>query len=295
VRVCVVGAGSLGGLLAGLLASAADVTLVGRPADVEAIEADGLRVTGSVERHVHPDVSTEPPATADLAVVAVKAFDTEAVARQLADCDLGGVLSLQNGLGNEKALAVHLDCEVLAGTCTYGARRHEPGHVECTGVGEVALGAREGGESTLADRVGAVFADAGFETTVADDMPRRLWTKLAVNAGINPPTALARVGNGALVDGPASETARAAARETARVARSEGVDLSDAAAVQAVEDVASATAANVSSMRQDVEAGRRTEIDAIGGAILKRADEPVPTVETLTRLVRAWERANGLR
>jgi len=295
VRVCVVGAGSLGSLLAGVLASAADVTLVGRPADVEAIEADGLRVTGSVERHVHPDVSTEPPATADLAVVAVKAFDTEAVARQLADSDLDGVLSLQNGLGNEEALAAHLDCEVLAGTCTYGARRREPGHVECTGVGEVALGAREGGESPLADRVGAVFTDAGFETTVADDMPRRLWTKLAVNAGINPPTALARVDNGALVDGPASETAREAARETARVARSDGVDLSDAAAVRAVEDVASATAENVSSMRQDVEAGRRTEVDAIGGAILKRADEPVPTVETLTRLVRAWERANGLR
>lgn len=295
MRVCVVGAGSLGSLLAGLLASAADVTIVGRPADVEAIEADGLRVTGSVERHVHPDVTTEPPATADLAVVAVKTFDTEAVARQLADCDLGGVLSLQNGLGNEEALAAHVDCEVLAGTCTYGARRLEPGHVECTGVGEVALGARGGGESPLADRVGAVFADAGFETTVADDMPRRLWTKLAVNAGINPPTALARVDNGALVDGPASETARAAARETARVARSDGVDLSDAAAVRAVEDVARATAANVSSMRQDVEAGRRTEIDAIGGAVLERADEPVPTVETLTRLLRAWERANGLR
>ena len=295
MRVCVVGAGSLGSLLAGLLASAADVTIVGRPADVEAIEADGLRVTGSVERHVHPDVTTEPPATADLAVVAVKAFDTEAVARQLADCDLGGVLSLQNGLGNEESLAATLDCEVLAGTCTYGARQHEPGHVECTGVGEVTLGAREGGESPLADSVGGLFADAGFETTVATDMPRRLWTKLAVNAGINPPTALARVANGALVEGPAGETARAAARETARVARSEGVDLSDAAAVRAVEDVARATAANVSSMRQDVEAGRRTEVDAIGGAILERADEPVPTVETLTRLVRAWERANGLR
>jgi len=295
VRACVVGAGSLGSLLAGLLASAADVTLVGRPADVEAIEADGLRVAGAVERHVHPAVSTEPPATADLAVVAVKAFDTATVARQLADADLGGALSLQNGLGNEATLAATLDCEVLAGTCTYGARRVEPGLVECTGVGDVTLGAREGGESPLADRAGAVFDDAGFETTVATDMPQRLWTKLAVNAGINPPTALARVDNGALVDGPARETARAAARETARVARSEGVDLSDAAAVQAVEDVARATAANVSSMRQDVEAGRRTEIDAIGGAVLDRADESVPTVETLTRLVRAWERENELR
>jgi 2-dehydropantoate 2-reductase len=125
-------------------------------------------------------------------------------------------------------------------------------------------------------------------------MPWRVWEKLAVNAGINATTALARVENGALVDGPAGAVAREAARETARVARAEGVDLADEAAVAAVERVASATAVNRSSMLQDVEAGRRTEVDAIAGFVAGHA-EPTPVNETTARLLRAWERGQGLR
>jgi 2-dehydropantoate 2-reductase len=143
--------------------------------------------------------------------------------------------------------------------------------------------------------VGEGFASADLHTTVAADMPRRLWEKLAVNAGINAPTALARVPNGALTDGPAAATARAAARETARVARESGVDLPDARATDQLDRVVRDTAANRSSMRQDVEAGRRTEIDAINGHVVERATEPVPVNETLTRLVRAWEAGQGLR
>ena len=295
MHVAVVGAGSLGSLVGGLLADVADVTLVGREPHVGAVRESGLSITGEFERTVHPEAQPLPPASADLAVVAVKSYDTPTVAQQLADCDLGGVLSLQNGLGNEETLADHLDCPVLAGTCTYGARLHQPGVVECTGLGEVVLGAREGGDSALATRVGALFEDAGFDCDVATDMPRRLWAKLAVNAGINPTTALARVPNGALVDGPAGETAREAAREVARVASANGVDLDPEAAADEMVQVADATARNASSMRQDVEAGRRTEIDAINGAVVERSDGDVPTNATLARLIRAWERDRGLR
>lgn len=295
MEIAVVGAGSLGSLVGGLLADAAAVTLVGRQPHVDAVREDGLRLTGAVERTVHPNALTTPPEAADLAIVTVKSYDTAAVARQLADCELGGVLSLGNGLGNEETLAAQLDCEVLAGTCTYGARLREPGVVECTGVGEIHLGAWDGGESELAARVGTVFRRAGLEAAVAPDMPRRLWRKLAVNAGINPTTALARVPNGALVDGPAGETAREAAREVGRVAVSHGIELQPAAAAAELVRVAETTARNTSSMRADVEAGRRTEIDAINGAVLERASEPVPVNETLTRLIRAWERERGLR
>jgi 2-dehydropantoate 2-reductase len=259
------------------------------------VREDGLWITGLLDRHVHPAASTSPPAAADLVVLAVKSYDTAPAARELADVDVGAVLSLQNGLGNEATLASHLDCKVLAGTATYGARLAEPGVVECTGRGEIVLGPHEGGESGLAEGVGDLFAAAGLETTVAEDMPRRLWSKLAVNAGINPTTALARVPNGALVAGDAEETAREAAREVARVARGQGVDLDPATAAAAAIRVAEATARNTASMRQDVEAGQRTEIDAINGAVLDRADEPVPVNATLTRLIRAWEREQDLR
>jgi 2-dehydropantoate 2-reductase len=299
----VVGAGSLGSLLGGLLARAHEVTLVGREPHVGAVRDSGLAVEGAVEAHVHPDARADVPGGRfDCALVTTKAFDTAAAARDLAavGTDLDAALSLSNGLGNEATLADTLaeDCAVLAGTCTYGAMSPEPGTVRCTGVGEVVLGARDGGPSTAADRVGGGFTEAGIETTVAADMPRRLWEKLAVNAGINAPTALARVENGALLDGPGNDVARRAAREVARVARAEGVDLGDEAATAAIERVAAATAANTSSMQQDVLAGRRTEVDAILGTALDRADAhgvAVPTLRTLADLLCAWERDRDLR
>jgi 2-dehydropantoate 2-reductase len=295
-RVLVVGAGSLGSLVGGLLARRHDVVLVGCDPHVSAVETDGLHVEGAVETTVRPEATTTVPGGRfDLAVVTVKAYDTDAAATALADRSVGAVVSLQNGLGNEERLASTLTCPVLAGTCTYGARLVEPGRVACTGLGEVALGARGGGASATADEVGAAFTAAGVETTVAPDMPRRLWTKLAVNAGINAVTALARVPNGALVDGPAAGTAHTAARETARVARGAGVDLPDDRATERLATVAETTATNVSSMRADVEAGDRTEVDAIHGAVVDRADGSVPVNETLAALVRAWERERGLR
>ncbi len=322
--VVVYGAGSLGSLVGGALARVHDVTLVGRPDHVAAVERDGLTVAkgfdgsggglaDALDRTVHPGATTDgTDLSADLAVVTVKTFDTDTAAADLATGDVDAVCSLQNGMGNEERLAAACDAPVLAGTTTYGARLTDPGRVVCTGVGAVTLGPAGGGESAVADRVGEAFAAAGFETTVATDMPRRLWEKLAVNAGINAVTALARVENGALLEGPANDLARAAARETARTARAHGVDLSDRAAVAAVEDVAAATAANVSSMAQDVRAGARTEVDAINGYVVDRADAyrrreqgsstpddehalAVPTNRTLTRLLRAWEAGEGLR
>lgn len=300
MHVVVLGAGSLGSLVGGLLARAHEVTLVGRDPHVEVVRKRGLRVEGEVEATVHPDARLDPPASADLAVVCVKAFDTEEAADALATVALDACLSLQNGMGNESILADRLDdsVDVLAGTCTYGAMLADPGIVRCTGVGSVVLGPRDGGRSEVADQIGEAFDDAGLVTTVADDMPSRLWEKLAVNAGINATTALARVDNGALLDGDANAIATAAAREVAAVARAEGIDLSDDDAESAVERVAGATAANTSSMQQDVLANRRSEVDAINGYVAERGREQGVSVsvnETLAGLLRAWEAGRGLR
>ncbi len=290
--VCVFGAGSLGSLVGGLLADDHDVHLVGREPHVGVVREEGLRLTGAFDRRVYPAASTTPPADPDLALVTVKSFDTPQAARALGAVSPGTAVSLQNGMGNEATLATRLDAPVLAGTCTYGARLSEPGVVECTGVGEVAVGPRTGGHSGPADRVGDVLA-AGLATTVAGDMPRRLWGKLAVNAGINAVTALARVPNGAVVDGPASGVATDAAAETAQVAANVGFEIDEA--VDRTREVAAATAGNTASMHQDIRAGRPTEIDAINGYVVETADRPVPVNTTLTGLVRAWERGQGHR
>jgi len=286
VHVAVFGAGSLGSLVGGLLARAHEVTLVGRGEHLRAVRADGLRLTGEYDLTVRPDARTDPPASADLVLVTVKAFDTAAAATALGGMDdAGAVLSLQNGMGNEETLAAALPWPVLAGTTDFGAERTGPGVVRCNGVGEVTLGPPEGGESPVADRAGGAFREAGIEATVAADMPRRLWTKLAVNAGINPVTALARVDNGAVLAEPLAGVARAAARETTAAATAAGVALDPDEAVAAMEGVARDTADNVSSMRQDVEAGRRTEVDAINGYVVEQAREPVPVNRTLAALV----------
>jgi 2-dehydropantoate 2-reductase len=301
--IVVFGAGSLGSLLGGVLASAHDVTLVGRDPHVSAVARDGLAVTGAFDRHATPAATTDGTDLAgDVALVTVKAFDTEAAARELATGSFDAVCSLQNGMGNEETLAAHVDCPVLAGTVTYGAILREPGVVECTGEGDVVVGDPDGGESPQAERLATAFREAGIDATAAADMPRRLWSKLAVNAGINAVTALARVDNGALLDGDANALATAAARETARVARAHDVSLSNRDAVARVESVADGTAANRSSMRQDVAAGRRTEVDAINGYVVDAAatarrelDVDVPVNETLTELLRAWEAGRGHR
>ena len=297
MNVVVFGAGSLGSLVGGLLAREHAVTLVGRDPHVAAVAESGLRVSGLLDFEVAPAATTDgTDLDADLAVVTVKAFDTERAAQTLASGNFRAVLSLQNGMGNEETLARVLDCPVLAGTATYGAVLRDSGVVECTGEGEIVFGPREGDTAAVAAEAGRAFRAAGIETTVADDMPRRLWEKLAVNAGINATTALARVENGAVLDGPAREVAAAAARETARVAREDGVELADEEAVAAVERVAADTAANTSSMLQDVLAERATEVEAINGYVVARADErglSVPVNCTLTSLLEAWEDALG--
>jgi 2-dehydropantoate 2-reductase len=297
--VVVFGAGSLGSLVGGLLAREHDVTLVGRSDHVTAVRETGLSVGGEFEFTAYPDATTDgSDLAADLVVVTVKSFDVETAAGTLSTGDFGTAIPLTNGMGAEATLAEHLGCPVLAGTATYGAVLERPGRVDCTGVGEVVLGDREGGESTDARETGEAFRTAGIETTVAEDMPRRLWEKLAVNAGINAVTALARVENGALLSGPANELVRAAARETARIARAEDVRLSNREAVAAVEEVATATADNASSMYQDVRGERRTEVDAINGYVVDRAREndlEVPTNRTLSALLRSWEAGRDLR
>jgi 2-dehydropantoate 2-reductase len=293
--ILVFGAGSLGSLLGGLLARAHQVTLVGRDPHMQAIDDVGLRITGEEPTTVHPRARTEPPATADLAIVTVKSYDTGAAARTLADCALDACLSVQNGLGNEATLAAALDCPVLAGTCTYGARRQAPGAVECTGIGEVTFGPFRESDGTATPAVRDAFRAADIETTVADAIETHLWSKLAVNCGINAVTALAHVENGALVDGPAAGIAREAAMETAAVAREQGIDLAAAEATETLTTVARDTAANHSSMYQDMAADSRTEIDAINGSVVETAAQAVPVNETITGLVRAWEDARGLR
>jgi 2-dehydropantoate 2-reductase len=286
-RIAIVGAGSLGSLIGGLLSAAQAVTLVGRDPHMHAVADDGLQITGTADRHVHPETRTTIGGlTADLAVVTVKTYDTAAVAAALCDADVGVVLTLQNGVTNARTLRDQLEVPVLTGTTTMGATLHAPGRVAWLGTGSVHLGPADAPEAAA---VASTLAGAGIETHLIDDVQRMLWRKLAINVGINPLTAVADVPNGMLRDRPLWSVASAATAEAVRVARTAGVRLERAATQRALWAVLERTAGNTSSMRADVQAGRRTEADALTGHILRVAaetDTPVPVTSRLDAAVR---------
>ena len=299
MRVVVLGAGSLGSLVGGLLATTdADVTLLGHEGEhVEAVRENGLRLIrpDSEGTDLLVDVPTATDTAvaggADLLVVCVKSYDTDdamaGVATHLGDAD---VLTLQNGLGNAEAIAAHVPQErVIAGTTTHGAVVESPGVVRHAGRGDTTLGRCFAPNDDRVRDAARLLTDAAIETTVTDDPEAAVWAKVLVNAGINAASALARVPNGALVGHESGERLlERAVREGVRVARAEGVDV-PGDCVERARGVAERTASNRSSMRQDVEAGKRTEVEALNGALARRAADhgvEAPVNETLADLVR---------
>lgn len=299
MEVVVYGAGSLGSLFGGLLAQTHEVTLVGREPHVAAVRNSGLEVVGIETLETTPLATTDGTGLqGDLALVTVKAYDTPTAARELATGEFDAALSFQNGMGNEETLAEVLACPVLAGTTSHGAIRTEPGVVKWTGRGDVTVGPWGSTGIDVAEHAGAAFREVGVEPTVEPEMRTRLWEKLAVNAAINPTTALARIRNGEVFAGPTAECAHTAARETARVARADGVELTDERAVERARTVARETSENRSSMYQDVLAGKRTEVDAVSGFVADRADQDgleVPVNRVFQALICGWETVEGIR
>jgi 2-dehydropantoate 2-reductase len=276
------------------LAPHADVTLLGTWVEgLDALRAHGVRLreADGNEHEIAVAVSDDPAdcTGAKMALVLVKSWQTERAAAQLAQClDPDGVaLTLQNGLGNLEILQHALGAERAAlGVTTTGATLLGPGHVRAGGVGPTHLGPHARLEP-LAD----LLRQAGFAIEFADDLQALLWGKLAINSGINPLTAILRVPNGTLNELPDAKTLmQAAAVETSKVAAALGVSLPNKDVEAAVVDVAFRTAKNHSSMLQDILRGAPTEIDAISGAVARRAEAlgiSAPVNRTLWHLVRA--------
>ncbi len=274
--VTILGTGALAMRFGAALArSGRRVTLVGTwPDGLAAIQAGGIAVdAGSTVWTVPASASRlgDGLAPAPLVLVLVKAHQTRAVAPHaaaLATPD-GLILTLQNGLGNRETLADAAGPErVSAGVTSEGASVLGPGYVRIAGAGVTTVGTA-GDTARAARRAAMWLREAGLTVETSDDIDALLWRKLAVNAAINPLTALHMVPNGALLEDPKLTTRMAAAaREVGRVAEAAGVVLG-ADPVSLAREVASMTADNRSSMLQDVTRGGLTEIDAICGAVVR--------------------------
>ncbi len=298
MRTAIVGAGAMGSLFGALLSEAGnDVWLYDVWQEhVDAINASGLQIEREgVKRSVRIKATTSPENIGqnELVILFVKSTQTQkasAVARQLAG-KTGLVLTLQNGMGNADVIAESIDpTKILAGTTSHGATLLEAGGIRHAGVGPTTLGAWSTSSAGLqnAQRVAEFFTTAGIETQAVDDVHSVVWNKLLINIGINAITALTGIKNGQLLDLESTrDISRTAVEEAMAVARAVNVRINEDA-VKHVLEVALATAANRSSMGQDVDHRRQTEISTINGYIVQEAGRhglDAPVNRTLTALV----------
>jgi 2-dehydropantoate 2-reductase len=302
MKIAVVGAGAMGSLFGALLAeSGADVCLVDVwQAHVDKINADGLLIeSGGQHRSVALTAATDPEivAGAQLVIVFVKSTQTAAAAATaagLVDTD-GTVLTLQNGMGNAEALASEIDPEqIIVGTTSHGATLLDPGSIRHAGSGPTLIGPLIKGPNghQRAEAVATYCSNALIATDVSEEVLPVLWGKLIVNVGINAITALTGIKNGQILDLEATAAlSRAAVEEAIAVAYAQDIPIREDA-VNHVLEIARATAANRSSMGQDVDKHQATEIEAINGYVVREAGRlgvAAPVNQTLTALIKTLE------
>ncbi len=298
MRVAVLGTGALGCVFAARLARHAEVWMLGTWHDgVAAVQQHGVMIEepdGQVEAvrvHAAEDPDAAPPAS--VALILVKSYQTARAgawaARILAPSGLA--VTLQNGLDNGEVLAAALGAHRVAQGVTYiGATLLAPGRARLV----ASLPTYVGTDSVINGRISGfigLLRDAGLEAYPSESIQGRLWGKAVVNAAINPLTALWRVPNGEVCSGAyRREVMAQLAHEAAAVGRARGVKLPFMHEVAYVASVCRATAGNRSSMLQDVESGRPTEIDSISGIIAaegQRLGVAVPLTWAVWQLVRA--------
>jgi len=307
MKIAVVGAGAMGCLFGGKLSALAEVWLIDPWAEhVTALQTKGLllhELDGSehtLRVHAVGDPS-QVPGTVDLALIFVKSHQTEWAARQAASILSrdGLAFTLQNGVGNLEVIAGVVGASrALLGSTTQGATLLGPGQVRHAGAGATYLAAPPNLKSRV-EEIAKLFQAAGFEAHLADNVDNLVWGKLIVNVGINALTAILRVPNGALADLPAARALlERAVIEAVAVVQAKMITLPYENPVERVVGVARATAANRSSMLQDVLRGAPTEIGVINGAIVREGERvgvPTPVNQMLTDVVRAIEASYTVR
>ena len=293
-NITLLGTGAMATLFAARLGGLAPVTLLGSWVEaVTAINIGGLTLNGRPGPKVSATTDPAQCAGSRFAIVLVKAWQTDRAATQIKKFlpAEGVALTLQNGLGNFEALAEVLGKDRVAlGTTTQGATLLGPGQAQEGGRGVTHVA-----EHPRLLPLVELLRSADFEILQSpiSSLQSLVWGKLAINAAINPLTAILRIPNGELLNRPEALTLlEAAANEVAAVAQAKGIELPFADAGLRAREVAHTTAQNRSSMFQDILRGAKTEVDAINGAVVGegiKVNVPTPINEVLWRLVKALE------
>jgi len=267
---------------------------------VEAIRKDGLRLDdkSGESRRIPVEASWDPGTAApvDLVLVFVKCYHTEAAvrgARSLFGPETA-ILSLQNGWGNAPRIAsIAGEDRVLAGVTYHSATVLGPGHVLHTGKGKTVFGELDGRLTDRVRKIEEAFRSSGLEVESSEQILTEIWKKLALNCATLPTTSLLRFLAGQLVEHEGTlNLMRAILAEVVRVAAAQRITIDEEERWETIVSLLRRAAGGKSSMLQDVENGRRTEIDVINGAIVeagRRLGIATPVNDAMYWLVRSLE------
>jgi 2-dehydropantoate 2-reductase len=298
-KVAVVGTGAVGGYFGGMLLRAGvPVIMIGRPAFVEAVKRSGLFLdTTQFKETVYPEVSTEFAAAAgcDIVLFCVKTTDTTAVSKRLAPhlTTDASVVSLQNGVNNVHDIREASGIDAVAAVVYVAAAVPAPGTVKHGGRGDLVIGP----PNPRTESIASLFGSANVLCRISENIEAELWTKLVWNCAFNAVSGLGLATYDQIAqNGEARKVVEAAVYETLAVARGKGIRPArfedPAKTIAAAFNVTEWLMGTRSSTAQDMARGKRTEIAALNGYVVKLGAQlgvPTPVNQALYALVKLQE------
>jgi 2-dehydropantoate 2-reductase len=294
-KIFILGAGAIGSVLGGLLSEKNDVTLIGNRAHVDAVNSNGLSVSGDVVAsfHVHADTKIRQVPEKTLIFLTTKAYDSERAIREVRSLLRNDtlILVLQNGLGNEEIVrrVAGAKAKVLRGITTMAAEFFKPGEVEYW-KGETAIA-----HDAPADKVAQTLNASMLKTTLSENIKHEIWSKVVVNSVVNPLTAIFRVRNREIGTQPLANVRHHIVRECIQVGKAEGIAFPRGLEKKINREIL--VHANFSSMCQDIFKRKKTEIDFLNGRIVELGRKHgvlTPVNEALVDFIKFLEESNGL-
>jgi 2-dehydropantoate 2-reductase len=291
MTIVVVGAGAIGSIYAAKLAAHHAVTIVARRAHVDAINRNGLRLTGCEEMVCRLPASTDIPALEPdtLVLLTTKVNGNEAAAKQLAARvrEDTVVLCVQNGLGGEEIVKAALGGRgvVLRAITQFGAIFREPGVIEYKVAGFTLIE-----RHPRSAQISEVLTGSGLDGRISENITLEVWRKLIFNCVINPITSITGGDVGSIADPGLVPLKRLVVDECLQVARADGIEF-EIDFVRTIDDVFGPSR-NVASMRQDLLRGKPTEIDFLNGAVValgRRQGIDCPVNAALVAIIKAME------
>jgi 2-dehydropantoate 2-reductase len=301
MRICIIGCGAVGSLFAANLAQLEDVEVWAYDPyreHVDAINERGLRLSGAGEvvGRLRATVDAAELPACDVGIVATKAMHTEAAvaatAHAFAD---GSVASVQNGVGNEEAIAEHV-ARVIRGTTFPAGKLLEPGHVQWDVKGDTTFGPFEPSPARAdeIDRLADACTRAGMPAAVVADARPAQWRKVIFNAATNPVGALTGLTHGRVCERPDLRALVSGLVDEGKAVASAQDIVLDADPEELIDHAARPEVAygHKASMLQDVEARRATEVDYLNGGIARFGREhgvATPLNDAIVALIKGVE------